>query len=96
MPYPIYTLIFDTVLVFLLGLIERFLSIFRAKAHSVADKFEDPNEMLNYSFEKQHELLNKLRRDITTVVTSKKRLEIQKAKLSTNIASLEQQARRIA
>jgi phage shock protein A len=88
------TLIFDTVLLILLGLLERFLSIFRAKAHSVADRFEDPNEMLNYSFEKQHELINKLRRDITTVVTSKKRLEIQKAKLSTNISTLEQQARR--
>jgi phage shock protein A len=50
--------------------------------------------MLNYSFEKQHELINKLRRDITQVVTSKKRLEMQKAKLSTNIATLEQQARR--
>ena len=77
-----------------MGLLERFLSIFRAKAHSVADRFEDPNEMLNYSFEKQHELINKLRQDITTVVTSKKRLEIQKAKLSTNISTLEQQARR--
>jgi phage shock protein A len=77
-----------------LGLIERFKSIFRAKAHSIADKFEDPNEMLNYSFEKQHELINKLRQDITTVVTSKKRLEMQKAKLATNIDTLTQQARR--
>jgi phage shock protein A len=77
-----------------LGLINRFHSIFKAKAHSVADRFEDPNEMLNYSFEKQHELINKLRRDITQVVTSKKRLEMQKAKLSTNIDTLEQQARR--
>jgi phage shock protein A len=77
-----------------LGLIERFKSIFKAKAHSIADKFEDPNEMLNYSFEKQHELINKLRQDITTVVTSKKRLEMQKAKLSTNIETLDQQARR--
>ena len=77
-----------------MGLLDRFYSIFKAKAHSVADKFEDPNEMLNYSFEKQHELINKLRRDITQVVTSKKRLEMQKAKLSTNIGTLEQQARR--
>jgi phage shock protein A len=77
-----------------LGLIDRFKSIFKAKAHSIADKFEDPNEMLNYSFEKQHELINKLRQDITTVVTSKKRLEMQKAKLSTNIDTLDQQARR--
>ena len=77
-----------------MGLIDRFKSIFKAKAHSIADKFEDPSEMLNYSFEKQHELINKLRQDITTVVTSKKRLEMQKAKLATNIDTLTQQARR--
>jgi phage shock protein A len=76
-----------------LGLLERFSSIFKAKAHSVADKLEDPNEMLNYSFEKQTELINKLRSDITQVVTSKKRLEMQKAKLEANIATLERQAR---
>ena len=76
-----------------MGLLERFFSIFKAKAHSVADKLEDPNEMLNYSFEKQTELINKLRSDITQVVTSKKRLEMQKAKLEANIATLERQAR---
>ena len=59
----------------------------------MADKLEDPNEMLNYSFEKQTELINKLRSDITQVVTSKKRLEMQKAKLEANIATLERQAR---
>jgi len=59
----------------------------------VADKLEDPNEMLNYSFEKQTELINKLRGDIAQVVTSKKRLEMQKAKLETNISTLDSQAR---
>lgn len=77
-----------------MGLLERILSIFKAKAHSVAEKFEDPEELLNYSFEKQHELINKLRQDLTTVVTSKKRLEMQKAKLSADISTLEDQARR--
>ena len=59
----------------------------------MADKLEDPNEMLNYSFEKQTELINKLRGDIAQVVTSKKRLEMQKAKLETNISTLDSQAR---
>ncbi|HJS63847.1 MAG TPA: PspA/IM30 family protein [Nitrososphaeraceae archaeon] len=77
-----------------MGLLERFTSIFKAKAHNIAEKFEDPEELLNYSFEKQQELINKLRRDITEVVTSKKRLEMQRAKLAANIATLEDQARR--
>ncbi len=76
-----------------MGLLERFSSIFKAKAHSVADSLENPEEMLNYSFEKQTELINKLRRDIAQVVTSKKRLEMQKAKLEANVATLERQAR---
>ncbi|MDR4511516.1 MAG: PspA/IM30 family protein [Nitrososphaeraceae archaeon] len=70
------------------------MSIFKAKAHSVAEKFEDPEEMLNYSFEKQHELINKLRRDISQVITSKKRIEMQRAKLLANVTTLEDQARR--
>ena len=77
-----------------MGLLERFTSIFKAKAHNIAEKFEDAEELLNYSFEKQHELINKLRQDITQVVTSKKRLEMQRAKLAVNIATLEDQARR--
>lgn len=77
-----------------MGLLERITSIFKAKAHTITEKFENPEELLNYSFEKQHELINKLRQDITTVVTSKKRLEMQKAKLIANIATLEDQARR--
>ena len=77
-----------------MGLLERIMSIFKAKAHSVAEKFEDPEEMLNYSFEKQHELINKLRRDIGQVITSKKRIEMQRAKLLANVTTLEDQARR--
>lgn len=70
------------------------MSIFKAKANELAEKMENPNEMLDYSLEKQTDLINKLRRDIAQVVTSKKRLEMQKAKLETNMTTLEQQARR--
>ncbi|MGD1838174.1 MAG: PspA/IM30 family protein [Nitrososphaeraceae archaeon] len=75
-----------------MGLLDRFMAIFKAKAHNVADKLEDPEELLNYSFEKQHELINQLRRDISKVVTAKKRLEMQKAKLTASIEKLEEQA----
>lgn len=75
-------------------LIERFSTIFKAKASKIADDLENPQEMLNYSFEKQNELITKLRQDIAQVVTSKKRLEMQKAKLLANVNTLEDQAKR--
>ena len=71
----------------------RFSTLFKTKTNTLLDKFEKPEEMLNYSFEKQTELLNKLRRDIAEVVTAKKRLEMQKAKLVANINTLDRQAR---
>jgi phage shock protein A len=77
-----------------LGLIDRFSTVFKAKANTLADRFENPDEMLDYSFEKQKELIIKLRRDIAQVVTAKKQLEMQKAKLTSNVTTLEEQARR--
>jgi phage shock protein A len=58
------------------------------------NRFEDPREGLDYSYTKQIELLNKLRRDIAGVITAKKQLEMQKAKLWENVHTLEEQARR--
>ena len=77
-----------------LGLMNRLSTLFKAKTNTVLDKFEKPEEMLDYSFDKQTELLNKLRRDIAEVVTAKKRLEMQKAKIMANINILDEQARR--
>jgi len=76
-----------------MGLIDRLSTIFRAKANKIVDGLEDPKEILDYSFERQGEIMNKLRQDIAKVVTAKKQLEIQKAKLIANISTLELQAR---
>jgi phage shock protein A len=77
-----------------MGLMNRFSNLFKAKTNTVLDKLEKPGEMLDYSFEKQRELLNRLRRDVAEVVTAKKRLEMQKAKLVSNTSTLDDQARR--
>lgn len=76
-----------------MGILERLSTIFKAKANKVVDGLEDPREILDYSFEKQGELINRLRRDIVSVVTAKKQLELQKAKLVASVSTLEQQAR---
>src|ERR671914_415374 len=77
-----------------MGLLSRFSNLFKAKTNTVLDKLEKPEEMLDYSFEKQRELLNRLRRDVAEVVTAKKRLEMQRAKLVANTNTLDDQARR--
>ncbi|MEU8252593.1 PspA/IM30 family protein, partial [Nonomuraea sp. NPDC048916] len=51
--------------------------IFRAKANKALDRAEDPRETLDYSYQKQLELLQKVRRGVADVATSRKRLELQ-------------------
>lgn len=76
-----------------MGLFARMTTIFKAKANSVMDNLEDPNETLDYSYEKQLELLQKVRQGLADVVTSKKRLELQKAKLEQGLAKVDDQAK---
>ena len=77
-----------------MGLLNRISTVIKQKANYLVDKYEDPRQDLDYSYEKQRELVNRLRRDMAEVVTSKKRLEMQKARLWDNIRTLDEQARR--
>jgi phage shock protein A len=76
-----------------MGLIGRFTTIVKAKASKALDKAEDPRETLDYSYEKQLELLQKVRRGVADVATRKKRLELQAAKLEQSVEKLDGQAR---
>lgn len=57
------------------------------------DRAEDPRQTLDYSYEKQLDLLQKVRRGLADVATSRKRLELQVKQLEVQAAKLEQQAR---
>jgi phage shock protein A len=76
-----------------MGLMKRFSYIFKAKASKQLDKYEDPRETLDYSYEKQLELLQKMRRGVADVATSRKRIELQAQQLQASAAKLEGQAR---
>jgi len=54
---------------------------------------EDPRETLDLSYEKQLDLLQNVKRCVAEVTTSKKRLELQRAKLIQSSDKLENQAR---
>ena len=43
---------------------QRFSLIFRSKANKVLDKAEDPRETLDYSYQRQLDLLSKVRRGV--------------------------------
>lgn len=76
-----------------MGLWQRFTLIFKSKASRVLDSAEDPRETLDYSYEKQLELLQKVRRGVADVATSRKRLELQIQGLDKQGAKLQDQAR---
>jgi phage shock protein A len=76
-----------------MGLLNRMGTVVKAKMNKLVGKLEDPRETLDYSYEKQLELLQNVKRGVAEVTTSKKRLELQKGKLLQNIDKLDSQAR---
>jgi phage shock protein A len=76
------------------GLFQRMSMIFRAKADKALDKAEDPRETLDYSYQRQLELLQKVRRGVADVATSRKRVELQANGLNTQIDKLSDQAKK--
>ncbi len=76
-----------------MGLSNRISTLVKQKVNSLLDKYEDPKEALDYSYQKQIETLNKLRRSVAEVITAKKRLEMQKTRLLENVRTLDIQSR---
>jgi phage shock protein A len=76
-----------------MGLLNRMGTVIKAKMSKLVGKMEDPRETLDYSYEKQLDLLQNVKRGVAEVATSKKRLELQRAKLLQNSEKLESQAR---
>src|SRR6202453_3090249 len=68
--------------------------VFKAKANKALDKMEDPRETLDYSYQRQLEMLTKVRRGVADVATSRKRVELQMNQLQQQSTKLEDQARK--
>ena len=75
------------------GMSGRFSTVIKAKINRMLDKAEDPAETLEYSYQKQMELLQNVKKGIADVVTSKKRLQLQQQKLEQQVVKLDTQAR---
>ncbi len=75
------------------GLMSRTSMVVKAKLSKLLDRAENPAETLDYSYERQLELLQNVKRGIADVVTAKKRLQLQETQLQQSIVKLEGQAR---
>jgi phage shock protein A len=75
------------------GLMSRASLVVKSKFSRLLDHAEDPGETLDYSYAKQLELLQNVKRGIADVVTAKKRLEMQEAQLQQSVVKLDSQAR---
>jgi phage shock protein A len=77
-----------------MSMMKRISTIFRAKANRALDAAEDPRETLDYSYQRQLEMLTKVRRGVADVATSRKRIELQRNQLQSQSDKLTQQAQK--
>ena len=56
-----------------MGVVRRLSTLVRQKTHFLLDKFENPVQTLDYSFERHKVMINKLRRDIAEVLADQKK-----------------------
>src|ERR687883_1637441 len=75
------------------GMAGRFSTVVKAKISKLLDKAEDPGETLDYSYQKQLENLQNVKKGIADIVTAKKRLQMQSSKLEQSVVKLDTQAR---
>src|SRR2546430_3643827 len=68
-------------------------TVVKAKVSKRLDRAEDPAETLDYSYQKQVEQLQNVKKGIADVVTAKKRLQMQEASLQQSVVKLDTQAR---
>src|SRR6202050_5310238 len=75
-----------------MSIMGRIAALFRAKANKALDRAEDPREILDYSYQQQLEMLQKVRRGVAGVATSRKRVELQVTQLQLSAGKLQDQA----
>ena len=76
-----------------MSITKRMSTIFGAKMNKVLDRAENPNETLDYSYEKQLELLQNVKRGLAELVTSKRRTQLEADRLRAESQKREDQAR---
>ena len=76
-----------------MGMFSRMSTIVKSKMNRILDSAKDPRETLDYSYEKQLEMLQNVKRGVVEMVTAKRRIQQQASKVKENITRLERQAK---
>jgi len=76
-----------------MGVFSRFTNYIKTVMSSFLDRAEDPGQALDYSYEKQLEQLQNLRKSIVDVTMNEKRLELQEAQIQAQMKKYDDQAR---
>ena len=66
----------------MVGVFSRFSNFIKTVMSAFLDQAEDPGQTLDYSYQKQLEQLQKLRKSIVDVTMNEKRLELQQAQIN--------------
>src|SRR5580692_1451471 len=76
-----------------MSLFQRAHDIVAAKANKAIDSAENPNEMLDYSYEQMLDHITKVRQALVDIAASKKRIELQEQQLQHTADHLNDQAK---
>lgn len=77
-----------------MSILSRMTTIFKAKMGKALDRAENPAEMLDYSYEKQVQMLRDVKRGVVEVTAAKRRLEAQASQSQQKVTAADDQARR--
>lgn len=75
-----------------MGMLSRMSTIVKSKMNRILDSAEDPRETLDYSYEKQLEMLRGVKRGVVEMVAAKRRIQQQASTVQGNISRLGSQA----
>ena len=76
-----------------MGMLSRMSTIVKSKMNRILDSAEDPRETLDYSYEKQLEMLRNVKRGVVEMVAAKRRIQQQASTVQGSISKLDSQAR---
>lgn len=75
-----------------MGMLSRMSTIVKSKMNRILDSAEDPNETLDFAYEKQLEMLRGVKRGVVDMVAAKRRIQQQASTVQANVARLGEQA----
>ena len=75
-----------------MGMLSRMSTIVKSKMNRILDNAEDPRETLDYSYEKQLEMLQNVKRGVVEMVAAKRQIQNQAEKVRENMSRLERQS----